>query len=80
MASEIEARLDVCGVCCPLPLIQLAKSVQELAHGQVLEIIGNDPVFEPTVRDFCQVNGHAVVEVRHEDSRRVAILIRVGAA
>lgn len=78
MATEGEAHLDVCGVCCPLPLIELARAVQELGPGQTLEITGNDPVFEPTVRDFCQVNGHTILAVRHGDHRRVAISIRVG--
>ncbi|NTV94439.1 MAG: sulfurtransferase TusA family protein [Thiobacillus sp.] len=78
MASDIATQLDVCGVCCPLPLIQLAKAVQELAGGQLLEITGNDPIFEPTVRDYCQVNGHTVLEIRNDAERRVTILIRVG--
>mgnify|MGYP001056969089 CR=1 FL=1 len=36
--------------------------------------------FEATVRDFCQVNGHAVLASRRDDDRRVTILIRVGGA
>ena len=46
MSKDADARLDVLGVCCPLPLIQLAKSVNNLKPGQTLEIIGNDPIFE----------------------------------
>jgi TusA-related sulfurtransferase len=78
MTSDDEAHLDVCGVCCPLPLIQLAKAVKDLDPGQTLEITGNDPIFEASVRDYCAVNGHAILEVRPGDKRRVAILIRVG--
>ena len=78
MASVTQSHLDVCGVCCPLPLIQLAKAVMNLAPGQTLEIVGNDPIFESSVRDFCQANGHAVLEVNAQDSRRVVVLIRVG--
>lgn len=78
MNSDDPARLDVCGVCCPLPLIQLAKTMMSLHPGQTLEIIGNDPIFEPSVRDFCQVNGHAILAVHHGDQHRVAILIQVG--
>ena len=78
MASDTMFHLDVCGVCCPLPLIQLAKAVMNLAPGQTIEVVGNDPIFESSVRDFCGANGHAVVEVNAQDSRRVAIRIRVG--
>lgn len=78
MVSEFDAQLDVCGVCCPLPLIQLSKAVVGLAPGQTIEITGNDPIFEPSIRDFCQANGHAVLAVESDDSRQVSILIRIG--
>ncbi|MDR3394413.1 MAG: sulfurtransferase TusA family protein [Parasulfuritortus sp.] len=80
MASKIEAHLDVCGVCCPLPLIQLAKAVKELDLGQTIEIIGNDPIFETSVRDFCQANGHTILDVRQGDNRKISILIQVGSS
>lgn len=78
MSTDHNHRLDVCGVCCPLPLIQLAKAVTALAPGRTLEITGNDPIFESSVRDYCLANGHDIVEVRPGEHRRVCILIKVG--
>ncbi len=78
MVSDSDIHLDVRGVCCPLPLIMLSKQVRELGPGQRLEIIGNDPIFESSIRDFCQANGHALLEVRPEANRQVSIVIRVG--
>jgi len=78
MPADIDSRLDVSGVCCPVPLIQLAKSVRILKPGQTLLITGNDPVFESAVRDFCQANGHAVLEVTSGDNHSVSVLLRVG--
>jgi TusA-related sulfurtransferase len=78
MSKDVDSRLDVNGVCCPLPLIQLAKSVNNLKPGQTLEIIGNDPIFETSVRDFCLANGHAVLEVTADANHSVSMLIRVG--
>lgn len=78
MTETCDKLLDVRGVCCPLPLIQLAKAVNVLGQGQTLRITGNDPIFEPSIRDFCQANGHDVLEVKSEDAQGVSILIRVG--
>jgi TusA-related sulfurtransferase len=78
MGSAPDAELDVCGVCCPLPLIQLAKMVAGLTPGQTVEITGNDPIFESSVRDFCQANGHAVIGVKTEEARRVSLRLRIG--
>ena len=78
MTSGIDARLDVCGVCCPMPLIELAKATKTLGPGQTIEVIGNDPIFEPSVRDFCQTNGHTVLESHVLDHRRISMLVRIG--
>jgi len=69
MASAQSMRLDVRGSCCPLPLIKLAKAMQALAPGETLEVIGNDPIFEPSVRDFCQANGHVLLHATPGEQR-----------
>jgi TusA-related sulfurtransferase len=78
MPPDIDFRLDVRGECCPLPLIQIAQSIRTLKRGQVLEISGNDPIFETSMRDFCRANGHDVLEVTPGGNHSVSMLIRVG--
>jgi tRNA 2-thiouridine synthesizing protein A len=78
MIADVDLRLDVSGVCCPLPLMQLAKAAKGLNPGQTLEITGNDPIFETSIRDFCQANGHTVLEVTTDHQHRVRLLLRVG--
>ena len=77
---EVDLRVDVCGMCCPMPLIELTKALQHLQRGQVFEIIGNDPVFQSAVHNFCRTHGHSVLEsVLHPD-QSVCIRIEVGGA
>jgi TusA-related sulfurtransferase len=78
MSPDIDLRLDVRGECCPLPLIQIAQSIRTLKHGQVIEINGNDPIFESSMRDFCRANGHDVLEVTPGANHNVSMRIRVG--
>ncbi len=78
MSDQDVKRIDVCGVCCPLPLIKLAQTVNTLEPGREFEIIGNDPIFESSVRDYCAVNGHVILEVKPGEGRRLTIRIRVG--
>jgi tRNA 2-thiouridine synthesizing protein A len=75
---EVDLRVDVRGVCCPLPLIELTRAVQRLQPGQTLEIIGNDPVFESAVHNFCLNHGHAVLQAITHPDRNVQIVIKVG--
>jgi len=78
MVVPVDLHLDVSGVCCPIPLIQMGKAMQELKPGQTLQIIGNDPIFETAVKDFCHANGHTLLETRPGDNYSITMLIKVG--
>ena len=58
--------------------MQLAKSIKELKPGQTLSITGNDPIFESSVHDFCQANGHTVLAVSTDDQHHTTMVLRVG--
>ena len=66
----------VTGQCCPLPLIELAKAMKQMHSGQILQIIGDDPVFEIGVRDYCEANGLTIIEVKVDATRQRTILIK----
>jgi tRNA 2-thiouridine synthesizing protein A len=71
--------LDVRGSCCPMPLIRLAKAVKGLEPGVTVEIIGDDPIFELGIREFCAARGYSVESTR-VDGREVSIELRIGRA
>lgn len=68
--------IDVVGQACPLPLIAVAKEVRTMRKGQLLRIVGNDPLFEVTILDFCRAGGHEVRETKH-DGKKVSITLMV---
>jgi len=70
------ASVNVTGQCCPLPLIELAKAVRKLQSGEILKVIGDDPVFEVSVRDFCQIQKLEILAIENDASNQVSILIR----
>ena len=64
-----EKVIDVTGKVCPLPLITLAKEVRKMQKGQLLCIIGDDPIFEESVVDFCREGSHEVLEINREGKK-----------
>jgi len=72
----VDMDIDVVGKACPLPLITVAKAVRTMQKGQVLRIIGNDPLFEVTILDFCREGGHEVRETSR-DGKKVSIVFKV---
>ena len=78
MIQNSDVQIDVTGMCCPVPLIELAKAVQSMSGGELLTVKGNDPIFEQSVIDFCTVNGHTVLDVAKNQQQEVTVRIRIG--
>jgi tRNA 2-thiouridine synthesizing protein A len=68
--------IDVTGKVCPLPLITMAKEVRTMQKGQALRIVGDDPIFEESVVDFCREGGHELLET-HREGKQVTIVFQV---
>jgi TusA-related sulfurtransferase len=73
---KVDKDINVVGKACPIPLITLAKAVPGMQKGQVVRITGNDPIFEPSVIDFCQERGHTIMETTRE-GRTVTISFKI---
>jgi TusA-related sulfurtransferase len=72
-------KVDVRGSCCPMPLIRLAKTIEGLEPGATVEIVGDDPIFEMGVREFCSARGLSVEKARVV-GRDVHMELRMGRA
>ena len=70
------ASICVTGQSCPLPLIELAKAAKKMQPGEILKITGDDPIFEISVRDFCQAQQLKVISVENNSENQISILIR----
>jgi TusA-related sulfurtransferase len=72
-------KVDVRGSCCPMPLVRLAKSIEGLEPGAMVDIVGDDPIFELGVREFCAARGLSV-EAKRVDGRDIHLALRIGRA
>ncbi len=73
---EFDKEASSVGSCCPMPLIELERAVKTMQQGMVLRMIGDDPIFESGVRDYCDARGFKVLDIETE-SDQVAIYIQV---
>ena len=69
--------LDARGLLCPLPVIRTQDRVQDLAEGEVLEIVATDPGVLHDIPAWCRVHGHRVLVC---DEREDDILVRIEVA
>ena len=73
---SVDKDINVVGKACPMPLIALAREVRNLKQGQIVRIIGNDPIFEESIVEFCREGGHEIVETARE-GKTVSMVIKV---
>lgn len=74
MNGPAPRRLVVLGLRCPVPVLMAARAIAELAPGEVLEVVGDDPEM---LRDFpvwCEEGSHRLVLLeRRADAIRCLI-------
>jgi tRNA 2-thiouridine synthesizing protein A len=58
---DVDAELDCRGVRCPLPIIRLASSIGDVAVGQTLAVVSEDPAARPDVQAWCRMRGQEYV-------------------
>ena len=73
---DADKMIDVTGKVCPLPLISMAKEVRTMQKGEIMCIVGDDPIFEESVIDFCREGAHALLET-HREGKKVIIVFQV---
>jgi tRNA 2-thiouridine synthesizing protein A len=70
-------RLDVRGTLCPVPVLRSARAVRRLAPGDLLEVVGDDPLMRLDMAAWCAREGHELVELVSEEGT-VRCVLRVG--
>jgi tRNA 2-thiouridine synthesizing protein A len=54
-------RIDALGKKCPLPIIMLAERIGEVAIGNVVEVIADDPATRTDVPAWCGLKSHEFI-------------------
>lgn len=53
--------LDCRGMRCPLPVIELARRIEEVAVGGLVAVVADDPAAAADVPAWCRMRGHEYV-------------------
>ena len=58
MTDEVALTLDTLGRRCPVPVIELAKHISDVAIGDVVEVLSDDDASRVDVPVWCRMKGH----------------------
>ena len=71
MAQEAEVfnpdtRIDCTGLFCPMPIVKTREAMRQMAVGQLLEMLSDDPASEADMKSWAARTGHELLEIeRH---------------
>lgn len=58
-----DKQIDCTGLFCPMPIIKTSEAMTQMAAGQVLEMLSDDPASDADMRRWTQHTGHELLEV-----------------
>lgn len=64
-STTIDLELDVCGLSCPGPLIQVKQMSDQMTAGQQLRVRASDPGFYEDIKAWCTMSGYSLLRREH---------------
>ena len=71
---RIDRELDTRGLNCPLPILRTKKSLNDMAHSQVLRVVATDPGSVRDFQAFCKQTGNQLVSSIEQDGEFIFVL------
>ncbi|MFQ6059068.1 MAG: sulfurtransferase TusA family protein [Anaerolineae bacterium] len=66
VAVKADQTLDCRGLLCPMPVIRTRQAIDDLAVGQVLEMIATDPGSKADMEAWTRQTGHELLAWERE--------------
>ncbi|WP_046214046.1 FAD-dependent oxidoreductase [Paenibacillus wulumuqiensis] len=74
--SQAEVLLNVCGLSCPGPLIQVKQKMDTLQQGQTLKVVASDPGFYEDIQAWASMSRHSLLGISRGNSGTIEALLR----
>ncbi|WP_027623704.1 CoA-disulfide reductase [Clostridium lundense] len=72
--DKVDKEIDLCGLCCPGPLMQVNSTVECMGEGEVLKVKASDPGFFEDIKAWCKRTNNNLLEVKKENGMVMALI------
>lgn len=66
--------VDLSGLRCPLPMVEMNKLIKQLCAGDVLVVTATDPAFCLDVKAWCELTGHELMQLDESHVKLMATI------
>lgn len=71
-----DQNLDCTHLSCPLPIVEITRSVRQMESGQLLEVQAKDRAFRSDVEAWCRRTGHILEQFTDGEIQIASIRIK----
>jgi tRNA 2-thiouridine synthesizing protein A len=72
--ADVTRTLDASGLACPMPVVRTRQAMDELAPGEVLEVISTDRGSLRDLPAWAESTGNRLIERREEGDRFIFLI------
>jgi peroxiredoxin family protein/TusA-related sulfurtransferase len=65
--TKYDNTLDVMGKCCPMPVLEVKKAIEDIEEGQVLEVLATDRGSKSDIPAWAERTGNKVLGIEEEE-------------
>jgi TusA-related sulfurtransferase len=63
---NVDKQIDCNGLFCPMPIVKTREALRDMAPGQVLEMLSDDPASEADMKSWTRRSGNELVGLSRE--------------
>lgn len=74
IVNKVDKEIDICGLSCPGPLMQVNSTIGYMEEGEILKVKASDPGFFPDVKSWCKRTNNELLEIKKEKGIVTALI------
>jgi len=68
--------LDCRGMNCPMPIVRVSRAVRNIAIGDTITVMADDPSFQPDIEAWVRMTGQTLRSITSAGTTRTAVIER----
>lgn len=77
---HVDAKLDACGLCCPGPLVEVKRKMDQLSDHDILHVSASDPGFYEDIQAWARMSGNSVLKIAKSNRGIIEAYLQKGGA
>ena len=63
---NVDKQIDCTGLFCPMPIVKTREALRDMASGQVLEMLSDDPASDADMKSWAQRSRNELLAVSRD--------------